>query len=81
MFLCPEASSDVAQPISDPLLDDIKPLIAPLVEKFLSPRFKKGKPTPKILFADVLSLKKNFLSFHSIQNHPSNIPTVQHNEI
>ncbi|KAJ6636062.1 Transcription factor E2f1 [Pseudolycoriella hygida] len=41
VFLCPEASSDVAQPISDPLLDDIKPLIAPLVEKFLSPRFKK----------------------------------------
>ncbi|XP_037036748.1 transcription factor E2F4 isoform X2 [Bradysia coprophila] len=41
VFLCPEANSDVAQPISDPLLDDIKPLIAPLVEKFLSPRFKK----------------------------------------
>lgn len=43
VLLCPEASSDVAQPISDPLLDDIKPLIAPLVEKFLSPRLKKGK--------------------------------------
>lgn len=59
MFLCPEASSEVAQPISDPLLDDIKPLIAPLVEKFLSPRFKKGKKKLQILRCFILSFFLN----------------------
>lgn len=35
VFLCPD---DASQPSCDPLLDDIRPYVAPIVEKYLSPR-------------------------------------------
>lgn len=35
VFLCPD---DAYQPPCDPLLDDIRPYVAPIVEKYLSPR-------------------------------------------
>lgn len=43
VFLCPDNNSDVAHPICDPLLNDIKPLITPIIEKYLSPRYRRGK--------------------------------------
>lgn len=35
VFLCQD---DAYQPSCDPLLDDIRPYVAPIVEKYLSPR-------------------------------------------
>lgn len=41
VFLCPD---DTYQPTAcDPLLDDIRPIVTPIVEKYLSPRSKIGK--------------------------------------
>lgn len=40
VFLCPD---DAYQPAGDPLLDDIRPIITPIVEKYLSPRNRIGK--------------------------------------
>lgn len=40
MFLCPD---DPHQPLCDPLLDDIRPIVTPIVEKYLSPKGKIGK--------------------------------------
>lgn len=35
VYLCPD---DAYQHTCDPLLDDIRPYVAPIVEKYLSPR-------------------------------------------
>lgn len=43
VFLCPDTSSEATQTPCDPLLDDIQPLLTPIIEKYLSPRYKKGK--------------------------------------
>lgn len=40
VFLCPD---DTYQPPCDPLLDDIRPYVMPIVEKYLSPRNGNGK--------------------------------------
>lgn len=42
VFLCPD---DTYQQSCDPLLDDIRPIVTPIVEKYLSPRSKIGKRT------------------------------------
>lgn len=42
VFLCPDTSPEATQTPCDPLLDDIKPLLTPIIEKYLSPRFRKG---------------------------------------
>lgn len=39
VFLCPD---ETHQPLCDPLLDDIRPIVTPIVEKYLSPRSKIG---------------------------------------
>lgn len=44
VFLCPD---DANQPTGDPLLDDIRPYVTPIVEKYLSPNNGDGKcPNP-----------------------------------
>lgn len=40
VFLCPDDTYQ--QPPCDPLLDDIRPIVTPIVEKYLSPRNKNG---------------------------------------
>lgn len=40
VFLCPD---DTYQPPCDPLLDDIRPYVTPIVEKYLSPQKGNGK--------------------------------------
>lgn len=40
VFLCPD---ETHQPLCDPLLDDIRPIVTPIVEKYLSPRSKIGR--------------------------------------
>lgn len=40
VFLCPD---EAHQPLCDPLLDDIRPIVTPIVEKYLSPKGKIGK--------------------------------------
>lgn len=41
VFLCPDNSPEVTQTPCDPLLEDIKPLLTPIIEKYISPRYRK----------------------------------------
>lgn len=46
VFLCPD---DTYQPPCDPLLDDIRPYVTPIVEKYLSPQKGNGKSASQSL--------------------------------
>ncbi|XP_055310370.1 transcription factor E2f1 [Sitodiplosis mosellana] len=59
VFLCPD---DAYQPPCDPLLDDIRPYVAPIVEKYLSPRNQgNGKPSTYPLRSAQRNLNKILL--------------------
>lgn len=82
VFLCPDDvySSDSSQPPCDPLLDDIRPYVTPIAEKYLSPKqHSNGElETKKKTFGEFNWLKQIHFRFRqainiSIANGPTKL--------